>query len=116
VESIESPALKITPRKFIARDVSPNPHYVPQFKSLRHDDSFQLQFRAYNSTIKLSLTPNTELFHPEASLVVVDVDGVESASSLIHEDYRIFKGTVIEENDEAIGWARIIVRHDIKQV
>lgn len=113
MESVESPTIRITPRKFIARDVSPNPHYVPHFTSLRHDDSFQLQFNAYNSTIRLSLAPNTELFHPEASVVIVDEDGSQTTSSLIHEDYRIYKGSVLNENEDEVGWARVVVRHDI---
>jgi hypothetical protein len=118
LEPIISPTLTITPRQFIARDVSPNPNYIPHFASLRHDDSFHLQFQAYNSTITLYLHPNTELFHPDASTVVADEHGNEVTSSLQHEDYRIYKGAVLDDLDtmEEQGWARIIIRHDIRWV
>ncbi|GAB5593873.1 hypothetical protein Unana1_08773 [Umbelopsis nana] len=115
IEPIISPTLTITPRKFIARDVSPNPNYIPHFTSLRHDDSFHLQFQAYNTTITLYLTPNTELFHPDASVIVADEHGNEATSALQHQDYRIYKGYVLDDFDtiDELEWARIIVRHDI---
>jgi hypothetical protein len=56
------------------------------------------------------------LFHPDASTVVADEHGNEVTSSLQHEDYRIYKGAVLDDLDtmEEQGWARIIIRHDIR--
>jgi Reprolysin family propeptide len=116
LEPIVLPTLTISPRKFVARDISPNPNYIPSFTSLKHDDSFHLQFQAYNSSILLSLSPNIELFHPDASTVVVDPSGEEVTSPLHHEDYRIYKGEVLDSfnTKQELGWARIIIRHDIE--
>ncbi|KAI9285754.1 Metallo-peptidase family M12-domain-containing protein [Umbelopsis sp. AD052] len=115
LEPIVLPTLIISPRQFVARDISPNPNYIPPFTSLKHDDSFHLQFQAYNSSILLSLSPNIELFHPDASTVVVDSSGEEVISPLHHEDYRIYKGEVLDtfSTRQELGWARIIIRHDI---
>ncbi|KAG2175963.1 hypothetical protein INT44_000441, partial [Umbelopsis vinacea] len=107
--------------------------FRPSYKELRHDDSFRLKFKAFNTTFHLHLMPNRELFHHEAFLVI-DNDNL-NRQPLRQKDYRIYKGVVIPPHisdrqlaladigvlnhlweDEAMysGWARIVVRHDIE--
>lgn len=83
--------------------------------------------------------PNLELFHPHATLTVVDEDGEETVSPLNHDDFRIYRGVVIDEalterrlmedtvgvwrdhydldgetQKGVLGWARIVMRHDYR--
>jgi hypothetical protein len=48
----------------------------------------------------------------------VDPSGEEVTSPLHHEDYRIYKGEVLDSFNpkQELGWARIIIRHDIEYV
>jgi hypothetical protein len=122
------------PRDFYKRDTTPNPHRSAKVHELRHDDSIRLQFSAFNTTFNLHMIPNLELFHPNA------VFHLESSGSqsLRHEDFRIYRGVVVDtaysearwteeqtgvwrdryslDTDTSLGvlgWARIVVRHDL---
>lgn len=95
-------------------------------RSLQHDDTLRLSINAYNKTMYLHLTPNLDLFHPNA------VFHEKGKSTLLKpSDYRVYHGYVIddiyseyywisglqEEMDNqpgVLGWARIIVRNDIR--
>lgn len=131
VEPISNIKLKIAPRTdqfFEKRDISANNNYEPRVKSLQYDDSLRLSLSAFNQSLFLHLTPNLDLFHPDA---VVHQNGV--STKINPADYRIYRGHVIDasfsdhwwlaglkEDDSmmhqpgVLGWARIIVRHDIK--
>ncbi|KAH8554679.1 Metallo-peptidase family M12-domain-containing protein [Umbelopsis sp. PMI_123] len=134
LESLKPKKLQIVPRDFYKRDTSPNPHYNAGVHELRHDDSIRLQFFAFNTTFNLHMIPNLELFHSDA------VFHLESSGSqsLNHQDYRIYRGVVVhaaysdarwaeeqtgvwrdhyaldtDTSPGVLGWARIIVRHDL---
>lgn len=113
---------------FEKRDISENTHYQPNVRSLQFDDSLRLSVEAFNKTIYLHLTPNHDLFHPNA---VVHQHGQSVA--LNPSDYRVYRGYAIEEfysnhwwisglqSEEdmenqpgVLGWARITVRNDIR--
>ncbi|RUS14040.1 hypothetical protein BC937DRAFT_94436 [Endogone sp. FLAS-F59071] len=145
VELVTSPSLHILPRdpnlpstlRRRSSDLTPNPSYAHPHRALESEDSFRLRFTAYNTTFNLHLVPNLELFHPYATLTVVDEDGEKTVSPLNHDDFRIYRGVVIDEalterrlmedtvgvwrdhydldsetQKGALGWARIVMRHD----
>jgi hypothetical protein len=126
------------PRDFYKRDISLNPNHNGKVKDLRHDDSIRLQFSAFNTTFNLHLIPNLDLFHPNA-VFYSESSGLKE--SLKHEDHRIYRGVAVDaastdarwaeeqtgvwrdryslENQPilgVLGWARIIVRHDLEYV
>ncbi|KAI9279447.1 Metallo-peptidase family M12-domain-containing protein [Umbelopsis sp. AD052] len=134
VESLKPKSLQIVPRDFYKRDITPNPHHSAKVHELRHDDSIRLQFSAFGTTFNLHMIPNLDLFHPNA------VFHLESSGSqsLKHEDFRIYRGVVVDtaysdarwteeqtgvwrdryslDTDNSVGvlgWARIVVRHDL---
>ncbi|KAI8099578.1 Metallo-peptidase family M12-domain-containing protein [Halteromyces radiatus] len=134
VEALTKVKLDIAPRPdsfFTKRSLTPNRQYQPRAQSIEHDDILRLAFQAYNQTHHLHLVPNQDLFHPEAVTVI---DGKQT--SLNHQEYRVYRGYVVDpklseqrwtedqaglwrdyamEQDHGIlGWARILVRHDIK--
>lgn len=131
IEPISTAKVDIAPRSenfFVKRDISPNNHYVPRSRAVEYDDTLRLTIDAFNQTIYLHLTPNHELFHPDA---VFHQNG--QSNPLRPSDFRVYKGYVIErlysehwwisnpkdfdalENQPGIiGWARIIIRNDIK--
>ncbi|RUS24194.1 hypothetical protein BC938DRAFT_473965, partial [Jimgerdemannia flammicorona] len=105
VESISSPTLHILPRdpnnpstlRRRSSNITPNPSYAHPHRTLEPEDSFRLRFTAYNSTFSLHLVPNLELFHPDATLTIVSEDGDETISKLDHDDFRIYRGVVVDE-------------------
>ncbi|GAA5814109.1 hypothetical protein MFLAVUS_007599 [Mucor flavus] len=131
VEPISGAQLDIAQRSnnfFEKRGISENNHYQPNVRSLEYDDSLRLTVNAFNKTIYLHLTPNLDLFHPNA---VFHHQGKSTAIN--PSDYRVYRGYVIDdiysdhwwlsglqaeqdmENQPGVlGWARIIVRNDIK--
>ena len=129
VEPISSVKLDIAARStqfFEKRDISENLNYQPNVRSLQYDDSLRLSVDAFNKTIYLHLTPNYDLFHPDA---VVHQQGRSVA--LNPSQYRVYRGYVIDdiysdhwwisgleedmENQPGVlGWARITVRPDIQ--
>ncbi|KAG1057461.1 hypothetical protein G6F43_000711 [Rhizopus delemar] len=97
---------------------------------MEYDDSLRLTVDAFNKTIYLHLAPNYELFHPNA---VFYQDG--QSIPLKPSDFRVYRGYAIdglysehwwmenvknvddlENQPGVIGWARIIIRNDIKHV
>lgn len=77
--------------------------------------------------------PNRDIFHQEAFLTVDNDNATQK--SLQPEDYRIYKGVVLpphisdrqlgladigvanylwEDEISSLGWARVVVRHDIE--
>ncbi|KAM3586924.1 hypothetical protein VKS41_001973 [Umbelopsis sp. WA50703] len=128
--------MQIVPRDFYKRDMSLNPNHNAKVQQLRHDDSLRLQFSAFNSSFNLHLIPNLDLFHSNA----VFHSESSGSHSLKHEDYRIYRGVVVNDENTDIrwtqeqtgvwrdhyslesetsqgilGWARIIVHHDLDQ-
>lgn len=133
VEPISSVQLDIAARSdqfFAKREISENSHYQPNVRSLAHDDSLRLTVQAFNKTMYLHLTPNHDLFHPNA---VFHQDG--KSTPIKPSDFRVYRGYVIDDiysqhwwisglqdNDDmenqpgVLGWARIIVRNDIRLI
>ncbi|KAI8079512.1 Metallo-peptidase family M12-domain-containing protein [Gilbertella persicaria] len=130
VEPIKTVKLDIAARStlfFEKRDISPNSHYQPNARSLQFDDSLRLSVDAYNKTMYLHLSPNYDLFHPQA---VVHQEG--KSVRINPSDYRVYRGYVVdpiysdhywisgfddnnmEDQPGILGWARITVRNDIK--
>lgn len=136
IEPLNAVSLDIAPRPeafFEKRSLTANPAYVPKSpKAIEYDDILRLSLTAYNQTFHLHLHPNTDLFHPNA---VVNYGGYEER--IRPQDYRVYRGLVIDsaysddrwKEDQAgvwrdeltaehepgvLGWARIIVRHDIR--
>lgn len=132
VEPVSTVKLEIAARSdqfFAKRDISQNNNYQPNVRSLQYDDSLRLSVNAYNKTMFLHLTPNLDLFHPNA---VIHANGI--STKLNPADFRVYHGYVIDDiysdhwwisgllQDEqdmenqpgVLGWARIVVRHDIK--
>lgn len=131
VEPISTFKIDVAPRSenfFIKRDISPNSNHVPSSRSMEYDDSLRLTVDAFNKTIYLHLAPNYELFHPNA---VFYQDG--QSIPLKPSDFRVYRGYAIdglysehwwmenvknvddlENQPGVIGWARIIIRNDIK--
>ncbi|KAI8335012.1 Metallo-peptidase family M12-domain-containing protein [Chlamydoabsidia padenii] len=135
IEALTKVSLDIAPRPdsfFTKRSVTPNRHYQPRAQSIEHDDILRLSLDAYNQTHYLHLVPNHDLIHPNA--VTSSSDGQELA--LNPHDYRVYRGYVVDPTrshqrwveDQAglwreydqpqehgiLGWARVLVRHDIK--
>lgn len=131
--ALEEPVLEIVDRPLPMHRLQSKRDLRPSYKELRHDDSFRLKFKAFNTTFHLHLTPNRELFHQEAFLVL-DNDNA-TRQPLREEDFRIYKGVVIPSHisdrqlaladigvanhlweDELMssGWARIVVRNDLE--
>lgn len=134
IEALHKVNVEIAPRPesfFTKRSVTPNRHHQPRAQSIEHDDILRLSLDCFNQTYHLHLVPNHDLFHPNA---------VTSSSQghvpLNPQDYRVYRGYVVdsslspqrwkedqvglwrdadEEDDTGtLGWARILVRHDIK--
>lgn len=75
-------------------------------RDLTHDDSFVLEFSAFDQLFKLSLEPNTELFHPEATVTVFNDSITQTVERLVPHDYLIYKGHVHHPHE----WARIVFK------
>lgn len=137
-EPLRTVALDIAPRPetfFTKRSVSRNPSYEPRKpKAIEHDDILRLAMSAYNRTFFLHLHPNVDLFHPNA---VFTFDGKQVP--LRPEEFRVYRGYVIhefhtdqrwladqagvwrddlaaEEEEGVLGWARIVIRNDIRYI
>ncbi|KAI7887863.1 Metallo-peptidase family M12-domain-containing protein, partial [Mucor mucedo] len=81
---------------------------------LTHDDSFLLEFSAFDKWISLALIPNVDLFHPSAQLTVFNTNGSTNDTQLLRpHDHLVYKGHV---NNVTHQWARIIMRHDLEYV
>lgn len=99
--------------------ISSDSPYSKRFTDLRHTDSFTLSFLAFNTTITLHLSPNTEIFHPSATIRIFDTDGeADFVETLDPRDFRVYKGYVVNDHlppqSTAHTWARIIIRHDLE--
>lgn len=130
IESISNLKVDIAPRSrhfFQKRSQSANPELSP--KTLEHDDSFRLTLNAYNQTFYLHLEPNSDLFHPKA-VIHHTADGSEQR--IEQEKILVYKGHVVrsfemdnrwmqekagvlefDATTTQLGWARILVRHDL---
>ncbi|CAG8714481.1 14803_t:CDS:1, partial [Dentiscutata heterogama] len=64
--------------------------------SLRHDDSLRLKFVAFNRTFNIHLEPNTDLFHPEATLTIHHSNKTSTVTRLLPQDYRLYKGVLLD--------------------
>lgn len=99
VETIENPVITISGKK---RSL------------LAHDDSFLLEFSAFDKWITLNLIPNVDLFHPSAQLTIFNTNGSTNGTELLQpHDHFVYKGHV---NDVTHQWARIIMRNDLEYV
>ncbi|ORX98966.1 zincin [Basidiobolus meristosporus CBS 931.73] len=109
--------------------------HLPQ---LLHDDSFRVEFQAFNRTFYLHMEPNTDLIHRDAEIVTYDSAGNPTTSKLHPQKYLLYKGIVVESdlsedilNQEIIGfrssygvdskagnrgWARLVVHQDDTKV
>lgn len=95
---------------------------LQHFSDLQHDDTFILQFEAYDQPFILQLTPNSDLFHPVATETILHPDGQETKQLISPEHFRIYKGHIVPSYDfvdmdlspNLDHWARITVRHDIQ--
>ena len=125
---------QLEPLTHVQYDIAPrSSHYYQkrgqsastiQPKSIEQDDQLRLTLNAYNITFHLHLEPNHDLFHPEA---VLHQDGNSTPMSL----HKVYKGHVVHtektnqrwikekaglfQEDSSLGWARILVRHDLMQ-
>ncbi|KAI8975115.1 Metallo-peptidase family M12-domain-containing protein [Mycotypha africana] len=77
----------------------------------------KIEFMVFEQPITLSLSPNNELFHPNARLEIFNSDGsiqyeehLDTTIPTHYEKYPIFKGYV---NNQQNNWARITFRHDL---
>lgn len=105
----------LAPRIYIPSDSA----YSKRHTDLQHTDSFNLSFIAFNTTINLILSPNTELFHPSATTRIFDNNGEDDfVETLDPADFRIYKGYVADDRQPLqsamLNWARIVVRHDLE--
>ncbi|ORX48505.1 hypothetical protein DM01DRAFT_1309533 [Hesseltinella vesiculosa] len=100
---------------------------LSHFNDLQHDDSFLLEFDAYNQGFALYLKPNLDLLHPRATETIFDDEtGTSESFPLVPQDHRIYKGQVLTSVDHFLlandlisekdmdQWARITMRHDIE--
>ncbi|OAD03386.1 hypothetical protein MUCCIDRAFT_143452, partial [Mucor lusitanicus CBS 277.49] len=103
-------------------------------RTLEHDDSFRLSLNAYNQTFHLHLEPNFDLLHPEA-VIHYTADGsdqrIQKEEILVYKGHAVrsfemgnrymqekagvleFDSTVDATTTTQLGWARILVRHDL---
>ncbi|KAK9766303.1 hypothetical protein K7432_004696 [Basidiobolus ranarum] len=101
---------------------------------LLHDDSFRVQFQAFNRTFYLHMEPNTDLLHPQAEITTYDASGVANTKRIFPHEFLVYRGIVVEPElsdnmfDQEIigihspykinprsitkGWARLIVHQD----
>ncbi|KAI8141910.1 Metallo-peptidase family M12-domain-containing protein [Fennellomyces sp. T-0311] len=115
------------PKKHIKKSEStPDAGYTTDSHAIGYSDNLRLTLHIYNQTVHLHLTPNFDLFHPNA---VTWQDRKDTP--ITHDQLRIYRGHVIvgdmesehcwkrdsasaEFSDEdTLGWARIIVRQDL---
>lgn len=81
-------------------------------RNIQYHDQFDLEFTAFDKSISLSLSPNVDLFHPDAQLTVFNTDGSPNTiEKVIPHEYLIFKGYT---NNKEHQWARILIRKDLE--
>ncbi|KAI9024900.1 Metallo-peptidase family M12-domain-containing protein [Phycomyces nitens] len=136
IEPLQDLKLDIAPRLdhfYQKRQLTRNQAHEPSARSVEHDDMLRLTIEAYNQTFYLHLEPNTDLFHHNAMTVY----GNGKTEPLLPESFRVYRGYAIHSqySDErwkadqtgikrdhfsaqhdigVLGWARLVVRHDIK--
>ncbi|CAO3624212.1 unnamed protein product [Cunninghamella echinulata] len=93
---------------------------------IEYEDKIRLQFEGFNQSFSLHLEPNTDLFHPNATIY----HSSSQQQIIAPTDYRIYKGYVIHsyysnqtwkeeqigilpQQEKILGWARIILRNDL---
>lgn len=104
IETIENPVLT-----FLS---SHNRQKRSDSNKILHDETFLLAFSVFDKSITLHLSPNVDLFHPDAELTVFDTDGsTHSIEKLEPSEYSVFQGYA---NDLQHQWARVIIRNDIE--
>ncbi|RIB06541.1 Metallo-peptidase family M12-domain-containing protein [Gigaspora rosea] len=104
---------------------------------LQHDDSLRLRFVAFNRTFNIHLEPNTDLFHPEATITIHHNNKTSTTTKLLPQDYRLYKGVLLDVDSTdkrlsedivglkrlslheelsnspgVLGWARVMVLND----
>jgi hypothetical protein len=104
IETIENPTITLLSTHNRQKRSSSN--------TILHDDNFLLEFSAFDKSISLHLSPNVDLFHPDAELTVFNTDGsAQTIEKVEPSEYSIFQGYV---NGLQHQWARIIIRNDIE--
>lgn len=99
IETIKNPSITILPIQTTKKK---------REKSF-YKDPFLLEFTAFDKQFSLHLTPNFDLFHPDASVTVFNTDGTPNLIEKIRpHEYPVYK----EYNQ--YQWARIILRNDIE--
>ncbi|KAI9470806.1 MAG: Metallo-peptidase family M12-domain-containing protein [Benjaminiella poitrasii] len=102
VEIIHNPTITILSRnKLRKRD---------ETTLLQNDDQFLFSFSAFNTPIQLHLSPNFDLFHPDAQITLFNHTEITQTERIIPEEYFVYKGHV---HHQPSNWARIIFRQDI---
>lgn len=94
---------------------SPNRNTFEKRRQSTSNDPVRLSLVAYNTTFHLQLEPNSDLFHPQA---VVHHQG--SSRPVGNRNFMVYKGHVVDTDSlhgypaRKLGWARILIRHDLK--
>ncbi|KAL1916392.1 uncharacterized protein VTP21DRAFT_5583 [Calcarisporiella thermophila] len=78
---------------------------TPRPGTLNPLDRVRLNVHAYGQTFRLHLEPNAEIFHAEATATVYH-DGDKSTEAMRREDWWIYRGWVIEEDQSDKRWIR----------
>ncbi|KAI9269842.1 Metallo-peptidase family M12-domain-containing protein [Sporodiniella umbellata] len=103
--------------------MSANLDHKPHANSIEYDDSLRITVEAFNQTFYLHLTPNDDLFHPKATIhqngISTPLDRTQFmvyqgfTVDNVYSDYYMNK-RIVEHQPGIIGWARIVIRNDIK--
>lgn len=109
IETIDNPTITLNHQGFHGnkRHV-----YENNGPTIQYHDQFNLEFTAFDKPISLSLSPNYDLFHPDAQLTVFNTDGSpQTVEKVAPHEYFVFKG---HANNKEHQWARILLRKDLE--
>ncbi|EPB87514.1 hypothetical protein HMPREF1544_05708 [Mucor circinelloides 1006PhL] len=109
VETIDNPTITFHHQGFHG---SKRNAYDDNSPTIQYHDQFNIEFKAFDKSISLSLSPNFDLFHPDAQLTVFNTDGSpQTVEKVVPNEYHVFKG---HANNKEHQWARIILRQDLE--
>ncbi|KAI8636685.1 Metallo-peptidase family M12-domain-containing protein [Parasitella parasitica] len=108
IETIDNPIITFNHNSFYDSKRNLN----SDSQTIQYHDQFSLDFTAFDKSISLSLSPNVDLFHPDAQLTVFNTDGsLHAVEKVVPHEYLVFKGHV---NVKEHQWARILMRKDLE--
>ncbi|ORZ11220.1 Metallo-peptidase family M12-domain-containing protein [Absidia repens] len=141
VESLTNVKVDIAPRPFsfyTKRGMTFNPlvNSTSKVTNIENDDIIRIQFQAYDQTYALHLEPNTDLLHPQAAFMYKGTqEPIHTRQFYIYRGYAVRTsssdirwqkdqlgalsrddgGDDFSENGngDILGWARVILRHDL---